>query len=210
MKLHSGFKVIFRVAMLFVVSVSLAGCSFNLFQHSNTTVAIGVVGTMSGNSASIGNSIAYGVQKAVDQANASNFVPGYRFTVSVKNDTGIVGYYDPLVAAVNVQSLIGDAQVAGIIGQFRQSEMQIARAAPIVLIKAESSAACRTAGTANFQITDNSINQDEAYGGYQCTKVLINAIKAAGSSAPANTNDSTGAKNFRQAVIRACGKVCQP
>ncbi|GHO55655.1 branched chain amino acid ABC transporter substrate-binding protein [Ktedonobacter robiniae] len=63
-------------------------------------------------------------------------------------------------------------------------------------------------------------NYDKAYGadqygaysagGYDCMKVLLNAIKSAidsGAKTPKDSNDSAGAKTFRQAVIDAMMKT---
>src|SRR5579859_4962363 len=93
-----------------------------------------------------------GVRYAVDQANSSNFLPGYNFVIDAKDDvSGTTGTHDQTVGQNNVNALIGDAQVAGIVGPLNssvaQAEMPIANKAGIALISPSNSNDCLTRET---------------------------------------------------------------
>lgn len=92
-----------------------------------------------------------GVRYAVDEANKANFLPGYNFVIDAKDDVGAGGTHDPTVGQNNVNALIGDAQVAGIVGPLNssiaQAEMPIANKAGIALISPANSNDCLTRET---------------------------------------------------------------
>lgn len=93
-----------------------------------------------------------GAQLAVDQANASNAIAGYKLVFVPKDDVGPSGIHDPAQGATNVKALIGDSLVAGIVGPFNsnvaQSEMPVANQAPIALISPANTNPCLTKDTA--------------------------------------------------------------
>lgn len=89
-----------------------------------------------------------GVRYAVDEANNNNFLPGYKFVLDPKDDVGASGAHDPTVGQNNVNALIGDAQVAGIVGPLNssvaQAEMPVANRAGIALVSPANSNDCLT------------------------------------------------------------------
>ncbi len=112
------------------------------------TIKIATELPVSGQDESSGKPAENGAHLAVDQANKSNFLPGYQFVFDPQDDVGANGTHDPSVGAKNVTSLIGDAAVAGIVGPFNssvaQAEMPIANAAPIALISPANTNTCLT------------------------------------------------------------------
>jgi branched-chain amino acid transport system substrate-binding protein len=106
---------------------------------------------VSGAEATDGKPAENGAHLALDQANANHTIPGYTLVFDPQDDVGASGVHDPAVGAANVTKLIGDAEVAGIIGPFNssvaQSEMPIANEAPIVLISPSNTNTCLTQNT---------------------------------------------------------------
>lgn len=116
-----------------------------------TTTGIIKIGTdlpVSGGDATDGKPAENGAHMAVDEANAAKLIPGYTLVFDPQDDVGASGVHDPTVGAANVTKLIGDAEVAGIVGPFNssvaQSEMPIANQAPIVLISPSNTNTCLT------------------------------------------------------------------
>ncbi len=105
--------------------------------------------------ASAGKPAENGVRFAVDEANSSNFLPGYRFEIVAKDDVGSGGTHDPTTGQKNVNDLIGDAQVAGIVGPLNSSvaltEMPVANNAPIALISPSNTNDCLTQNTPDYE-----------------------------------------------------------
>lgn len=119
---------------------------------SNIVIKVATELPVSGADASSGKPAENGAHMAVDEAVASNFLgSGYTLEFVTKDDVGAGGTHDPTVGATNVQQLIGDAEVAGIVGPFNsnvaQSEMPIANQAPIVLISPSNTNTCLTQNT---------------------------------------------------------------
>jgi branched-chain amino acid transport system substrate-binding protein len=112
------------------------------------TIKIGTDLPVSGQDESSGKPAEDGAQLAVNEANSSNFLPGYKFVFDPQDDVGASGLHDPSVGVKNVTSLIGDAEVAGIVGPFNSSvaeaEMPVANQAPIVLISPANTNTCLT------------------------------------------------------------------
>ncbi len=96
-----------------------------------------------------------GVAYAVNEADSENFLPGYKFVLDPKNDVGPSGTHDPTVGQKNVNDLIGDAQVAGIVGPLNssiaQAEMPAANSAPIALISPANTNDCLTQNTPAYE-----------------------------------------------------------
>ncbi len=105
----------------------------------------------SGAAASAGTPAQNGAQMAVDEANASNFLPGYKFVFDPKDDVGASGNAEPAVGAANISALIDDAEVAGVVGPFNSSvakaEMPISNNAPLGQISPSNTNTCLTQNT---------------------------------------------------------------
>lgn len=125
--------------------------------RSNTTtkgmtIKIAADLPVSGVDAGIGKPIENGARLAVDEANADKkFLPGYTLVFTPLDNTGADGYANPAVGAVNVTTLIGDAEVAGIIGPFNsavaQSELALSNLAPVAQLGPSSTDVCLTQNT---------------------------------------------------------------
>src|SRR2546421_5059725 len=106
--------------------------------QGNTTIKLASDLPVTGGDASIGKSTENGARLAVEQAQANHVIPGYTLQFDPQDDVGVGGVHDPIKGANNVNALIGDALVSGIVGPFNsnvaQSEMPIANMAPIALI----------------------------------------------------------------------------
>ncbi len=116
------------------------------------TIKIATDLPVSGIAAGAGKPIENGAHLAVDEANADkNFLPGYTFVFTPLDNTGADGYADPAVGAANVTTLIGDAEVAGIIGPFNstvaQSELSLSNPAPLAQLGPSSTNVCLTQDT---------------------------------------------------------------
>jgi branched-chain amino acid transport system substrate-binding protein len=103
---------------------------------------------VSGKDTSNGKPTENGAHLAVDEANQSKLIPGYTFVFVPKDDVGPSGAHDPAVGSKNIQDLVGDALVTGIVGPFNSSvakaEMPIANQAPIALISPSNTNQCLT------------------------------------------------------------------
>ena len=100
---------------------------------TSATIKIATDLPVSGKDTSSGKPAQDGAQLAVNQANANHTVTGVTFVFDPKDDVGPSGTHDPTVGAANVTALVGDAEVAGMVGPFNSSvakaEMPITRAA---------------------------------------------------------------------------------
>ncbi|MBA2396418.1 MAG: ABC transporter substrate-binding protein, partial [Ktedonobacteraceae bacterium] len=114
----------------------------------STTIKVATDFPVSGKDTSSGKPAENGAHMAVDEANASNAVPGYKLVFVPKDDVGGSGLHDPSVGQQNIRGLIGDALVAGVVGPFNSSvakaEMPIANKAPIALISPANTNTCLT------------------------------------------------------------------
>jgi branched-chain amino acid transport system substrate-binding protein len=115
------------------------------------TIKIGSDFPTSQADASSGKPAEEGVRYAIDQANKTNFLPGYNFVIDARDDVGLSGTYDQGVGKDNVDKLIADAQVSAIVGPFNSSvakaEMPDANNAGIALISPSNSNNCLTQET---------------------------------------------------------------
>jgi len=116
---------------------------------SVVTIKIATELPVSGSDASSGKPAEDGAHLAVDQANKSNFLgSGYQLVFDPQDDVGASGVHDPSVGAKNVTALVGDAEVAGVIGPFNssvaQAEMPISNTAPLVQISPANTNTCLT------------------------------------------------------------------
>lgn len=117
------------------------------------TIKVATSLPVSGKDTSNGKPTENGAHLAVDEANQSNLLPGYKFVFVPKDDVGPSGAHDPAVGSQNIQTLAGDALVAGIVGPFNSSvakaEMPIANQAPIALISPSNTNQCLTQSSAD-------------------------------------------------------------
>ncbi|MBO0778280.1 MAG: branched-chain amino acid ABC transporter substrate-binding protein [Ktedonobacteraceae bacterium] len=165
-----------RLSRIFVVAMTvplllamLAACGAGTTPTTTTTgpvtIKIGTDFPTSGDDTSNGLPAQNGVQMAIDDANAQKLAPNVTFVPAFKNDVGPSNSHDPAVGQKNVTDLIGDNQVAGIVGPFNssvaQSELPVANQAPIALISPANTNDCLTqetpadlCGGANSKIKD--------------------------------------------------------
>ena len=118
---------------------------------SATFIKIAADLPVNGADSSSSQAIENGTRMAIDQANASQLLPGYTFVFDLQNDADVSGHANPAIGAENVTTLINDAEVAGIIGPFNsavaQDELSITNAAPLVQIGPTSTNICLTQNT---------------------------------------------------------------
>ena len=131
----------------------------NTTTTQGVTIKIATDLPVTGLAASAGKPIENGARLAVAEANADkNFLPGYTFIFTPLDDAGAAGYADPSVGAVNVTSLIEDAEVAGIIGPFNsavaQSELPLSNLAPLAQLGPSSTNICLTQNTPDTGCVD--------------------------------------------------------
>jgi branched-chain amino acid transport system substrate-binding protein len=117
----------------------------------NTIIKIGSDFPVSGKDESGGKPAEDGAALAVIDANDKKIVPGYTFEFVPKDDVGASGSHDGTVGKKNVQDLIGDALVAGIVGPLNSSvaidELGVTNEAPIALISPANTNDCLTQTT---------------------------------------------------------------
>lgn len=115
---------------------------------ANGVIKIATELPVSGKDESSGKPAENGAHLAVDQANANHTISGYTLVFDPTDDVGPSGTNDPVVGAQHVRSLVGDAEVAAIIGPFNsavaKSDMPIANQAPIALISPSNTNTCLT------------------------------------------------------------------
>ena len=115
---------------------------------SNVTIEIGSDFPVSQQDESAGKPTENGVRYAIQLANQNKFLPGYTFEINAKDDVGANGTHDPTVGANNIRQLVGDAEVAAIIGPLNSSvakaEMPVANNADIALLSPANTNDCLT------------------------------------------------------------------
>jgi branched-chain amino acid transport system substrate-binding protein len=148
-RLSRLFALVLGTALLMgVLAACGSGATGSSTPTAKVTIKIATDLPVSGADAGSGKPAENGAHMAVDEANASNFLPGYNIVFDPQDDVGASGTHDPSVGAKNVTSLIGDAQVAGIVGPFNsnvaESEIPITNQAPIVQISPANTNTCLT------------------------------------------------------------------
>lgn len=137
--------------MLAFLAACGAGTSTTQGTQSIVTIKIGAEFPISQGDATAGGPASNGVKYAIDLANKANFLPGYKFVVNATDDVGANGTHDPNVGANNINQLVGDAQVAAIVGPLNssvaKSEMPVANKANIALISPANTNDCLTQET---------------------------------------------------------------
>jgi branched-chain amino acid transport system substrate-binding protein len=82
----------------------------------NTTVVIGVDAPLTGQNSATGLGIEYGVQIAVDDANAKKLVPGVTFKIKALDDKAL-----PATGQQNATALVADSSVIATVGPLNSS-----------------------------------------------------------------------------------------
>jgi branched-chain amino acid transport system substrate-binding protein len=122
--------------LLLVSALSLSACDTNsgaVASNGTKTAVIGVMAPLTGEVAAFGLGIQHSVELAVNQANASNAIPGWRLKVESRDDKG-----DPGVGKKVATAFAGEADVAGVVGNLNsmvsQSSQPVLAAANIVQV----------------------------------------------------------------------------
>ena len=114
----------------------------------STTIKIASDFPVSGKDESAGKPAENGAHLAVDEANSTNFLPGYKFEFVAKDDVGPSGSHDGATGQKNVTDLVGDALVAGMVGPLNSSvavsELPVANQAPFAIISPANTNDCLT------------------------------------------------------------------
>src|SRR5579872_481584 len=161
--MHKSWSRIFVVAMaipllLMVLAACGSGTSGNgSTSTGNTIIKIATELPVSGKDESSGKPAENGAHLALDEANANHTIQGYTLQFVPKDDVGLGQIHDPSVGQQNVEALVGDALVAGIVGPFNsnvaRAEMPVANRAPIALISPANTNTCLTQSTADTGCT---------------------------------------------------------
>jgi branched-chain amino acid transport system substrate-binding protein len=132
----------------------------------STLIRIATDYPVSGKDASAGKAAENGAHLAVDQANQNNFLPGYTFEFVPRDDVGPQNIHDPATGRKNVVDLVNDALVAGIVGPLNtnvaQTELPVAKQAPIALISPSTTDDCLTQ-TTPASVCDGTNNKLSTY-----------------------------------------------
>jgi branched-chain amino acid transport system substrate-binding protein len=143
--------------LLSLLAACGAGTTTNSTNPAAKIIKIGSDFPVSGSDQSNGLPAQDGIQYAVDEANSQNFLPGYTFVLEHTDDVGSSGAHDSSVALRNYQTLIGDAEVAGIVGPLNssvaQAVMPTANDAPIAMISPANTNDCLTQDTPSWECT---------------------------------------------------------
>ncbi len=138
------FALCMSIPLLMMLLAACGSGTGKVTSTSTPTIEVSTELPTSGGDATDGQPTQNGAQLAVNEASIS----GYKLVMVPKDDEGTNGTYDPAVGAQNVRALIGDAEVAGIVGPFNSSvakaEMPIANKAPIVMISPSNTNQCLT------------------------------------------------------------------
>jgi branched-chain amino acid transport system substrate-binding protein len=125
-----------------------SGTSTTTTTTTSTVIKVATELPTSGGDIDIGTSTRNGAELAVDQANANHVIPNVTLQLVKKDDVGPSGTHDGPTGAANVQSLVGDPQVAGIVGPLNSSvalaEMPVANRSGIALISPANTNPCLT------------------------------------------------------------------
>ncbi len=150
------FALTMGIPLMFAILVACgsgAGGGSSTPSAGSTTLKIGTDLPVSGKDSSSGKPAENGAHMAVDQANQNHTIPGITLVFVPKDDVGPSGTHDPSVGAQNVNALVGDALVAGIVGPFNSSvakaEMPITNQAGLAQISPANTNPCLTKDTAD-------------------------------------------------------------
>jgi branched-chain amino acid transport system substrate-binding protein len=114
------FGVLGMTAALLVAACGTSGGSGG----GGKVLTIGTELPMSGGETANGVPTANGADLAVQQANASNAIPGYTLQISKKDDA-LNGVHDAATGAANMGQLVADQTVIGVVGPFNSGVAQV-------------------------------------------------------------------------------------
>ncbi len=96
---------------------AIGGASLRPAYAADKTVTVGIDLSLTGADAEGSVRILNGALLAIDQANDSNAIPGYKLEVMKLDDgTATAGQYDPAQAATNARKMVSDKSVVAAIG----------------------------------------------------------------------------------------------
>lgn len=149
---QSRLRMLSLATGMFLLLAMLAACGTGTTTGTgtptNTVIKVATDLPISGGEVDIGTSTMNGAILAVDQANANHTIPNVTLQLIKKDDAGAAGTPDGPTGAANIQSLLGDPQVAGVIGPFNsavaKAEMPVANNGNIALISPSNTNPCLT------------------------------------------------------------------
>jgi branched-chain amino acid transport system substrate-binding protein len=107
----------FKAAAVATVAALVGIAGFGHAQAADKTVKIGITLPLTGADAEDATKIKNGAMMAIEEANASNLIPGYKLEVVIYDSgTATAGQYDPAQAATNTKKLVSDNAVVANIG----------------------------------------------------------------------------------------------
>ena len=109
-------------ALTFAVAVVAAGCSGS--GTSEKTLKLGVTLPLSGGAAADGQPTLKGAQLAVDEANAKGGIGGYKIALTPL-DHAVNGKYNEQQGAQDMQTLVNDAGVIGVVGPYNSAVAKV-------------------------------------------------------------------------------------
>lgn len=141
----------FTLVMTILAACGAGAATTQTANNGPITIKIGSEFPTTAADESSGKPAQNGVALAVQLANANNFLPGYKFVLVPKDDVGNGGTHDSTVGQQKVTELIGDAQVAGIVGPLNSSvaltEIPTTNRSGIALISPANTNDCLTKAT---------------------------------------------------------------
>ena len=105
--MHKRWSRIFALSMgipLILAFLAACGAGTSTGTQGPVTIEIGSDFPTSQGDASAGKPAENGVRYAIDQANKTNFLSGYKFVINAKDDVGANGTHDPNVGANNINA----------------------------------------------------------------------------------------------------------
>jgi branched-chain amino acid transport system substrate-binding protein len=181
----------------------------------NTTVTIGVDAPLTGQNSATGLGIQYGVQIAIDQANAKKTVPGVTFKLKALDDKA-----QPATGQQNATQLVADKSVIATVGPLNSgvatSMQQVFASANMVEISPANTAPELTQGknwetgtkTRPFKTYFRTATTDALQGGFAAQYAHDDLKKAKAFVVDDKQTYGAGlAKLFKQNFIKDGGKV---
>ncbi len=115
---------------------------------TTTVIKVATELPTSGGDIDIGTSTRNGAQLAVEQANANHTIPNVTLQLVEKDDVGPSGTHDGPTGAANVQALLSDPEVVGLVGPLNSSvalaEMPVANRGNMAMISPANTNPCLT------------------------------------------------------------------
>ena len=146
------FSLAMGIPLLLAILAACGTGTTTTGNNSNTVIKVATDFPISAGDIDIGTSTMNGGILAVEQANARHTL-GSNVTLQLikKDDVGVGGVHDPNKGAENLTSLVGDPQVAGVVGPLNsnvaKTEIPIANRGNLALISPSNTGPCLTKGT---------------------------------------------------------------